>query len=88
VIGLVMLEAGLVGLTAGLTGWFLGWGGAQFLEGRLQRAAEALPLPSIDLVVFPAWIPLAAIGLAVLASVIGALAPMLGMLRTDPSRIV
>jgi putative ABC transport system permease protein len=88
VVRLVAIEAGLVGLAAGLTGWFLGWSGSQFLEGRLQQAAQALPLPAMDLVAFPLWIPAVVVGLAVLASVVGALAPMLGMLRRDPSRIV
>jgi len=83
---LVLAEAGLLGLVGGLLGAVL----ARLCAAGVDRAAARLlpdfPFRPASFVVFPAWLWAVAVGVAVLAAVVGALGPAAAASRIDPAR--
>jgi len=86
-LGLVVLtEAALVGAAGGLLGAGLGRLGGLLADRAVGGLLPDFPLRPETFFRFPAWLLAAALGLAVLSAVLGALAPAASAARVDPAR--
>jgi hypothetical protein len=82
----VLLEAALVGAAGGLAGIGLGRLGGLLGDGLIQRLLPDFPFRPESFFRGPAWLLGAALGLAVLSAVLGALAPAASAARVEPAR--
>jgi hypothetical protein len=82
----VLLEAALLGAAGGLLGVALGWGSTLLGDLAWKRALPDFPYRPETFFHLPGWLPLAALGVVVLATVLGALGPAAAASRVDPAR--
>ena len=86
--GIVLIEGGAVGLAGGVVGAAC----ARLLALGADRIAARLlpdfPFRPESFFSFPAWVPALAVAVALLAAVLGALAPPAIAARVDPARTI
>ncbi|MCU0303864.1 MAG: FtsX-like permease family protein [Thermoanaerobaculales bacterium] len=83
-----VIEAAVVGLAAGAAGLVCAVAIAEVADRlRLDRLPD-FPFAPESLFVFPAWLLAGALGVAALASVLGALGPVLRATAADPAELV
>jgi len=82
----VLLEAGLVGAAGGLAGLGLGRLGGLLADRVARGLLPDFPFRPESFFRFPAWLLGAALALAVLSAVMGALAPATRAARIEPAR--
>jgi ABC-type antimicrobial peptide transport system permease subunit len=83
---LFIAEAGLTGLAGGAVGVALARLAAAGADALAARLLPDFPFKPETLFAFPAWTLALGVAVAVLASVIGALAPAAAAARIDPAR--
>jgi ABC-type antimicrobial peptide transport system permease subunit len=83
---LVLAEAALLGVVGGLLGLGLARVAAAGADRALARALPDSPLRPETLFAFPPWLLAVGLGIAVLAALVGALAPAALAARLDPAR--
>jgi putative ABC transport system permease protein len=84
----VLLEAAMLGLAGGVLGVFLARLAAVGVDRAGLGALPDFPFRPETLFAFPWWLPLAGVGVATLAAVVGALAPAAMAARVDPARAI
>jgi len=82
----VLLEAALLGGGGGLVGVGLGRLGAWAADLAWKRALPDFPFRPETFFHLPAWLGLAALGVVLLATLLGALGPAAAAARVDPAR--
>jgi putative ABC transport system permease protein len=83
---LLIAEAGLTGLAGGLAGTALARAAGLAADAAARRVLPDLPFKPETIFAFPAWTWALGVGVAVLASILGALAPAAAAARIDPAR--
>jgi ABC-type antimicrobial peptide transport system permease subunit len=84
---LILMEAMIVGLASGLAGLGLTWGLVALLRWALEKS-QRLPFDASKLFAFPLWLPLAALGFAILFCLLGAFFPARRAAALDPARVL
>jgi putative ABC transport system permease protein len=84
--GVVLAEAGIVGVAGGLAGTALALVLAALADRAAVRLLPDFPFRPETFFAYPAWIPLLGIAVPALAAVLGALAPAALAARVDPAR--
>lgn len=88
IIGLIVTEASIIGVTGGLLGVLTGWAAAAGVDRLAGRVLGELPFKPERFFHFGPSLVLLGVGVAVLAAVLGALAPARAAARLDPARAV
>jgi len=84
---LFLTEAGIIGLLGGLSGIALGWLASTGLEALATIYANRQGVTGrMDLFAFPLWLMAAAMGFAIVVSLIAGIYPALRAARVDPIR--
>jgi len=85
---LVLGEATAVGLLGGTAGAALGRGAAALVDRAAASFLPAFPFKPESFFLFPPWLLAAAVGLGVLAALLGAYPPARRAARLDPARAI
>lgn len=85
--GLVMMEAAAVGILSGLAGLGLCWGAVALVKWALSQW-QGLPFAPAELFFFPMWLPLLAVGFAVLFCLFGSFFPARRAASLDPIQVL
>ena len=83
---LVIIEAALTGVAGGVLGTVTARLAAVVVDSAAQRMLPDFAFKPDTLFAFPPWVAALGVGVAVLASVLGALAPAAAAARVDPAR--
>lgn len=83
---LLITEAALTGLAGGVVGTVIAWLGALAADRAALRYLPDFPFKPQTFFAFPGWALTLGIGVALVASVLGAIAPSAAAARIDPAR--
>ncbi len=83
---LLLVEAALTGLAGGVAGTLLAWIAARGVDAAARRLLPDFAFRPDTFFAFPSWALALGVGVALLASVVGALAPAAAAAHVDPAR--
>ncbi|HWV38713.1 MAG TPA: ABC transporter permease [Vulgatibacter sp.] len=86
--GLVLAEAGAIGLCGGVAGALTARGAASLVDWLARTRLPPFPFKPETFFVFPGWVWVGAVATGLAAALLGALVPAGRAVRVDPSRIL